>query len=129
MTDFSSIIADPDGFVPTPRLRWAINKNTRKTAREEAIAAEVLTQANPRENITGHFPWGPEEVLGLQQLFIHPETKETDWREVPTKGAGDLFTVEETEDGPLPVPNALKEPGQVQGDFGQRLDELIGGDQ
>ena len=46
-----------------------IRKNPRKTAREEAIAAEIIEQANPREHITGHFPWGPEQQMVLQQLL------------------------------------------------------------
>ena len=123
---YLQLIADPIGFVPLPRFQWVIHQNPRKTAREEAIAAEVLQQANPRENITGHFPWGPEQQLVLQQLWIHLEKELIQWRDVPTAGAKDLYSVEETEFGDLPVPNAVKEPGMVRGDFQQRLREILG---
>lgn len=123
---FLDLTTGPDGFVPTPRLQWVIRKNTRSTAREEAIAAEVLQQANPRENITGHYPWGPEEQLVLQQLWIHPDKELAEWRDVPTKGGEDLYSVGQTDSGDLPVPNAIKEPGMVQGDFKQRLKEALG---
>jgi hypothetical protein len=126
--DFTRLIADPAGFIPIPRFQWVIRKNPRKTAREEAIAAEVLQQANPRENITGHYPWGPEEQLVLQQLWIHPEREAIEWRDVPVSGAKDLYSVIETEFGDLPVPNAVKEPGAVQGDFKQRIRKILGED-
>ncbi len=123
--EYLAIIADPAGFIPIPRLRWSIKKNPRKTAREEAIAAEVLQQANPRENITGRFPWGAEEQMVLQQLWIHPEKELIEWRDVSTKKAAELYSVEETEFGNLPVPNAVKEPGMVRGDFGQRIRDIL----
>lgn len=125
---YLAFITAPDDFVPTPHFQWTIRKNPRKTAREEAIAAEVLQQANPRENITGHFPWGPEQQLVLQQLWIQPERELIEWRDVPTAGATELYSVEQTELGPLPVPNAIKEPGTVRGDFRQRLREILGED-
>lgn len=125
---YLALIADSNGFVPTPRLQWVIRQNPRKTAREEAIAAKVIEQANPRENITGHFPWGPEEQMVLQQLWIHPRGSVCKWRDVPTKGASDLYSVEQTEHGELPVPNAVKEPGQVEGDFRERVKEISGED-
>ncbi len=123
---YLQLITDPNGFIPTPRFQWVIRQNPRKTAREEAIAAEVIEQANPRENITGHFPWGPEQQMVLQQLWIHPELEEAVWRDVPIRGASDLFSVEQTESGALPVPVAVKEPGQVVGDFPGKLREILG---
>lgn len=135
---YLTIITDHKGFFPTGRFQWVIRKNPRKTAREEAIAASVIEQANPRENITGHFPWGPEEQMVLQQLWVHPESHKgghrlqdhgLDWRDVPTKGASELYSVEQTESGELPVPSAVKEPGQVEGDFQQRVKEILGEDQ
>ena len=120
---YVALIAAPDGFLPTPQLRWVIRTNTRSTAREEAIAAKVIEQANPRENISGHFPWGPEEQLVLQQLWIRPNPN-YEWRDVPIEGAEDLYSIQ---DG-LPVPNAVKEPGQVVGDFKGRLGEILGDD-
>lgn len=125
---FLALTANLDGFFPTSRLRWVIRKNPRSTAREEAIAAKVLEAANPRENITGHFPWGPEEQPVLQQLWIHPDNELAKWRDVPTEGAEDLYSVEQTESGELPVPNIIKEPGTIRADFKQRLEELLGGD-
>lgn len=138
--EYLTLIADPAGFIPTPRLRWVIHKNPRKTAREEAIAAEIIEKANPRENITGRFPWGAEEQMVLQQLWIHPEgfniaplagqpEKElVEWRDIPTKGAKELYSVEETEFGDLPVPRAINEPGTIQCDFQQRIREMLGED-
>jgi len=117
--DYLIIITDLNGFVSTPRLQWVIKKNPRKTAREEAIAAEVLRQANPRENITGNFPWGPEEQMVLQQLWIGPNLAE--WRDVPIRGAEGFFS---NVDG-MPVPNAIKEPGVVRGDFRQKLRKTL----
>ncbi len=126
---YLALIADPAGLIPIPRLRWSIKKNPRKTAREEAIAAEVIQQANPRENITGHYPWGAEEQMVLQQLWIHPEKELIEWRDVSTAGDKELFSVEATEFGDLPIPNILKEPGMVRGDFQQRLREILGEDE
>jgi hypothetical protein len=113
-----------DGFYPTMTLRWAIRKNTRKTAREEAIAAKIIEQANPRENVTGHFPWGPEEQTVLQQLWYHDARDVGQWRDVLVEGA-ELICTEQ--DG-LPVPNAVKEPGIVIGNFPERMKELLGED-
>ena len=127
--EYLALITDPDGFVPTPRLQWIIRKNKRKTAREEAIAAEIIEVANPRENITGHYPWRAEEQFVLQQLWIHPEKELIEWRDVSTEKAAELYSVEETEFGNLPVPNAVKEPGMVRGDFGQRIRDILGEDQ
>ena len=124
--EYLQLISEPDGFVPTSRLQWVIHKNPRKTAREEAIAAEIIEKANPRENITGHYPWGAEEQMVLQQLWIHPEKELIEWRDVSTEKAAELYSVEETEFGDLPVPNAVKEPGMVRGDFGQRIREILG---
>lgn len=125
---YLALIGDPKGFIPTPRFKWVIRQNPRKTAREEAIAAEVLKQANPRENITGHFPWGPEQQLVLQQLWIHPDREIAEWRDIPIEGASDLYSTEETEFGPLPVPNVIKEPGMIRGDFGKKIKEMLGDD-
>jgi len=123
---YLTLISDPDGFIPTTRLWLVIHKNPRKTAREEAIAAEVIQQANPRENITGRYPWGPEETVILQQLWFHPDREQSEWRDVPVKDADKLYSVEQTECGDLPVPNALKEPGIVRADFPQRLKDITG---
>ena len=134
---YLAFIAAPDGFIPTPHLRWEIRQNPRATAREEAIVGKILEEANPRENITGRFPWGPEQQMVLQQLWIHPagsrgithvEGKEvTEWRDITIKGAQELYTDVPTEHGEdLPIPNAIKEPGVIQGDFGQRIKEILG---
>ena len=123
---YVALVTDSDGFVATPRFQWAIHKNTRSTAREEAIAAKIIEQADPRNNISSRFPWGTEEQLILQQLWILPASQLVEWRDVPTEGGQDLYSVEQTESGPLPVPDAVKEPGMVRGDFGQRLKELLG---
>lgn len=119
-------ISGEDGFFPTPQLRWTIRVNPRNTAREEAIAAKVIEDANPRENITGHFPWGPEQQMVLQQLWISDrgDVGMSEWRDVPIENAGQLYS---DEDG-LPVPNAIKEPGQIVGDFPGRVRELLGDD-
>jgi hypothetical protein len=122
---YLAFLVDPNGLIPTPRLRWVIRRNKRPTAREEAIAAEVIRQANPRENITGHFSWGPEEQMVLQQLWVRDNGVGI-WRDVPIKGAEKLFSTVETEHGDMPVPNAVKEPGVVQGDFRERLREVLG---
>jgi hypothetical protein len=126
--DYVTWLADDRGFIPTPRFRQVIHRNDRNTAREEAIVAEVIQKANPRENITGRHPWGPEESVRLQQLWMNPNSEQAEWRDVPITGESKLFTVEETEHGDLPVPNAIREPGMVQGDFGSRLKELLGDD-
>jgi len=126
--DYLRLVADLNGFVPTQRLRWIIRKNDRPTAREEAIVAKVIEAANPRNNITGHYGWGPEEQMVLQQLWINPETTAIDWRDIPTKDATKFYSVEETDSGPLPIPNFIKEPGAVQGDFGKRVSEILGKD-
>ena len=122
---YLEIIGDK-GFIPTSRFQWVIHKNPRKTAREEAIAASIIEQSNPRENITGSFSWGPEEQMVLQQLWFHPEREELQWRDVPVRDAKKLFSVESTEFGDMPVPNAVKEPGMIRGDFQQRLHEILG---
>jgi hypothetical protein len=124
--DYMALIADDRGFVAIPRFQWVIRKNSRSTAREEAIAAKVIEMANPRENITGHYPWGPEEQMVLQQLWIHPENELVEWRDVPTTGSKDLYSVEQTERGDLPVPTSVQTPGTVQGDFKQRLRDVLG---
>lgn len=124
--EYLALISDDNGSFPTQRLRWTIRKNPSKTAREEAIAAEVLRQANPRSNITGHFPWGPEEQLVLQQLWVQPKTGAALWRDVPIKGAESLYSTEKTKFGDLHVPNAIKEPGTVRGSFTDRIHEALG---
>jgi len=121
--------SDQRGFIAIPPLRFIIRKNTRETAREEAIAAEVLKQANPRENITGHYPWGPEESLVLQQLWVNPERELIEWRDVPTADAQKLYSMTSTEFGDIPIPNAVKEPGQIKGDFQERLREILGNEE
>jgi hypothetical protein len=122
---YLQLIADPSGFVPTPHFHWEIRQNPRPTAREEAIAASVIEQANPRENITGHFPWGPEQQMVLRQLWIHPGREAVEWRDIEIEGAEKLFSYVSTEYGDLPVPDAVKEPGVVKGDFQQRIKEAI----
>lgn len=125
---FLALIADSDGFIPTPRLRQIIHTNKRPTAREEAIAAEVIAAANPRESVTSTYPWGAEQQICLQQLWILPASQLIEWRDVPTKGARDLYSVEQTESADLPVPNAVKEPAVIRADFKQRLKEILGED-
>ncbi len=115
-------ICDAKGFFPTPELRWVIRKNTSPTSREEAIAAKVIEAANPRQNITGHAGWGPEEQMVLQQRWLRPENPDMElwrenWRDVPVEGAAQLYSTVETEHGPLNVPNSIKEPGVIIGDF------------
>ena len=125
--EYLQLITDPAGFIPTPRFQWVIKKNPRKTAREEAIAAKVMELANPRENISGRYPWGPEEQFVLQQLWIHTDKEMAVWRDTPMeRSVSDLYSVEDTEFGELPVPNAIKEPGMVRGDFQQRIREILG---
>lgn len=121
---YLSIMVDDRGFFPIPKFRWVLNKNTRKTAREEAIAASVLQQANPRENISKSHPWGPEEQWILQQAWIHPETLEVELRPVPFNDKH-LYTTAETEHGPLPIPNAIKEPEILPMDLHEKLRELF----
>ncbi len=120
---YLTLVTDQKGFFPIRRC-WFIHQNPRKTAQEEAIAAKVIEQANPRENITGHFPWGAEQQLVLRELWVHSESLEFEWRDMPIIGAEELYS---TQDG-LPVPNAVKEPGQVVGDFNERLGEILGED-
>ena len=123
---YQQLIADLNGFIPTPRFQWVIRKNERSTAREEAVLAEVMQKANPRENITGRFPWGAEEQMVLQQLWIHPIGR-SEWRDIPIRDAEALYSTEQTKSGEeFPVPNALKEPGMVKGDFPERLKEALG---
>jgi hypothetical protein len=126
--EYLQLIADDRGFVPTTRIRWVIRKNPRKTAREEAIAAKVIEMANPRENISGHYPWGPEEELILQQFWFHPENELAEWRDVFIEGGNDLFSVEETKFGKLPIPNAIKEPGMIRGNFSDQIKKALGED-
>ena len=121
---YFALIADPNGFLPTPRLRRTIKKNDRPTAREEAIAHDVIRKANPRENISGSYPWGPEESLVLQQLWIHQKL-EPEWRDVPIIDQH-LYTTQETKFGPLPVPNAVKQPEAVPMDLMSKVREAIG---
>jgi hypothetical protein len=127
--DYLAAITNSTGSIPLPHLRWIIRKNTRNTAREEAIAAEVLRQANPRENISGHFGWGPEEQTVLQQLWMNPGQEVSEWRDVPTHDTAKLFSTEQTKYGPMPVPNAIDQPGQIHhADFHERLKEILGDD-
>ena len=124
---YLNLIADPAGFIPTPRFQWVIKKNPRKTAREEAIVAEVIEQANPRENISGRYPWDKEEQMVLQQLWINPDRSDVEWRDMPMAASvSDLYSVEDTEFGELPVPNAIKQPGVIRADFHQRIREILG---
>jgi len=125
---FQSIMSDKDGFVPTPRFRQVIQTNTRSTAREEAIAAKIIESANPRENVTGHYGWGAEQQIVLQQLWIHPKREEIEWRDIPVKGDQQLYSVVSTEHGPLPVPEAVKEPETIRADFHERLKDILGED-
>jgi hypothetical protein len=125
---FLTAIADPNGFFPAPQLRYIIRTNTRRTAREEAIAAKIIEQANPHENITGHFGWGPEQQLVLQQLWLNKDSGKYEWRDVPIADADKLFSTVDTQYGELPIPNAVREPGVVQADFSERLRELTGED-
>jgi hypothetical protein len=127
--DYLRLITDDTGFMPLPRIRAVIRRNKRKTAREEAIAAEVLRQANPRENISGHYPWGPEEQWHLQQLWINVTTEEVEWRDVLPSGVKHLYSIEETEYGDLPVPNSIREPGVVvMDDLRDKIREAMGDD-
>ena len=123
---YLQIVTDPAGFIPSPRFQWVIRKNPRKTAREEAIAAQIIEKANPRENISGRYPWDKEEQMVLQQLWINPDQEIVVWRDVPTAKASELYSVEDTEFGELPVPNSIKQPGMIRADFQQRISELLG---
>ena len=123
--EFLELIADTQGFIPTGHLRRIIHKNPRNTAREEAIAAKIIEQANPLQNISGRHPWGEEEQFVLQQLWIRPTDDHVEWRDVPLL-AKPLFTVEETEHGPLPVPKAVREPSVVPMDLQARINEALG---
>jgi len=124
--NYQAAITDENGFVLTPHSRLIFRQNLRNTAREEAIAASVLQQANPRENITGSHPWGPEEQWVRQQLWIH-DTKQPEWRDEPRLDRH-LYSVVETEYGPLPVPETIKQPGQVPMDLAARVKEALGED-
>ncbi len=119
---FIKLITGPDGFLPTPHLRRIIRKNDRPTAREEAIAAKVIEEANPRENISGHYGWDKEETFILQQLWIRPSDEQAEWRDVPISGAD--YLVSYTEDG-MPVPEAVREPAVLEMDLVQRIRELL----
>ena len=121
---YLSIITDERGFIPTPHLRRVLVKNTRKTAREEAIAAKIIEAASPRENISGSHPWGPEEQIAIQQLWIHDDGH-TEWRPIPFDDS-DLYTVQNTEYGDLPVPNAVRQPAAVPMDLAQKVREALG---
>ena len=121
--DYLKLIQDDRGFVPLPIFRSFLRKNPRKTAREEAIAAEVIRQANPRQNISGHHPWGPEESWVTRQLWTNGE--DIEWRDIP-KQDKHLYEVEETRVGPLPVPNAVKHPETVPMDLQAKIRELLG---
>jgi len=118
--DYVNLITD-NGAIPIPRFRWELRKNTRKTAREEAILGEVIRQANPRQNISGRHPWGPEEDWVLQQLWL--KGNDFEWRDVPKKDQH-LYSTVETEFGELPVPNALK-PGVIPMDLREKLREIL----
>ena len=117
--DYILSATSSDGYIAVPRFRQVIRKNPRKTAREEAIAAEVIRQANPRQTITGHYPWGPEEQLVLQQLWI--SKKDEEWRDVPIVDDG-LYSAGKDD---IPIPEAVREPGAVIGDFVERLREIL----
>jgi len=80
-----------------------------------------MQQANPRENVTGSFPWAPEEQFVLQHWWANNDNGNVEWRDVPIHDAEKLYTV--TDKG-LPVPNSIREPGVVRGDFFQRMREL-----
>jgi len=124
--DYLALITAPNGFIPLPVFQWAIQKNPRKTAREEAIAAEVIRQANPRENISGSYPWGPEQQIVLQQLWINPDRDLIEWRDVPMPAGKTLYSVEDTQYGPLPVPNAIQQPETIVANFHDRIKEALG---
>lgn len=124
---FLALVTDPDGFIALPHFQWTIQTNQRPTAREEAIAAKILQEANPRQNISSYAGWGPEQQSVLQQLWIHPEKILIQWRNVPDKDLQNLYSTENTESGPLPVPNVIKEPEIVRGNFREKIKEILGG--
>ena len=124
--EYMALIADDEGFIPTPRLRRIIRQNLRNTAREEAIAAKVIEDANPRECITGRHPWGEEEQFILQQLWICP-TKLLVWRDVPTLDSH-LYSTQDTKYGPLPIPESIKQPETVPMDLQAKVREALGED-
>lgn len=127
--DYLSLLSDPSGFFPTPLLQLALHTNPRTTAREEAIAASILEQANPRQNISSHFPWGPEQSLVLQQLWFNPSSSppSSQWRDIPFPQSSSLFSSVHTDSGEsLPVPNAILHPSSIQADFNQRLNQILG---
>ena len=119
-------ISDNHGFFPTNHLKWTVQKNPRPTAREEAIAAQILEQANPRENISAHAGWDKEETLVLQQLWLNPTSHETQWRDVPNQDLEDLYSTKNTKYGPMPVPNAISQPETVKADFTDKIREALG---
>jgi len=122
--EYLDIIADADGFLPTPHLQQTIRRNKRPTAREEAIAAKIIEQANPRENISGRAGWDKEETIVLQQLWIHPQRNVAEWRDVMLLNKH-LYSIENTKHGPMPVPNAVREPGTVTMDLHAKIREAI----
>ena len=117
------ISSDPNGFIPTPHMRQIIRKNDRPTVREEAILGKLIESADPRHNITGHYGWNQEEQLVLQQLWIREAPVASEWRDVPTEGADELYTT--TEEG-IPVPNAVNQPEVLHMDINERLREILG---
>ena len=123
--EYLDLVTDQEGFIPLPYFREVIHKNTRPTAREEAIAASILEQANPRENISGHAGWGQEESYVLQQPWIQPETGELEWRDVPRLDRH-LYSTQDTKLGPLPVPNAVRKPETIPMDLYAKVREALG---
>jgi hypothetical protein len=124
--EYIQLISDNRGFFPTQCFRRIIHKNPRNTAREEAIAHEVLRQANPRQPISGSHPWAPEEQFVYQQLWIHTQNQDPEWRDIPTLDSH-LYEVETTPDGKqLPVPNAVKQPQAIPMDLQAKIREALG---
>jgi len=123
--EYLDLIGDEGGWIPLPRFREVVRHNTRPTSREEAIAASVLEQANPRENISGHAGWGQEETIALEQLWIHLETSELQWRDVPRLDKH-LYSIQDTRLGPLPVPNAVRKPETIPMDLRAKIREALG---
>ena len=123
--EYLDLICDEEGWIPIPHVREVIRENTRSTAREEAIAASILEQANPRENLSGHAGWDQEETWVLEQLWIHLETSELQWRDVPRHDQH-LYTTQETRLGPLPVPNAVRKPETIPMDLRAKIREALG---
>jgi len=122
--DYLAIITDKDGWIATPHIHKVLRKNSRNTAREEAIAHEVIKQANPRENISGSHPWGPEEKWVYVQLWVHPKLG-SQWRDVPTSNEPG-YTIEDTQQGELPIPDAVRQPAAVPMDLQARVREVLG---